>query len=318
MTTMHIRSAGKTSTVELTSRFIQIMHGVFGEKGRVFLAQLPALLEECAERWELELLPPFELSLNYVAPARRPDGTEVVLKLGVPHPEFTTEVAALKYYEGSGAAKLYEADASRGIILMERVRPGSMLGLLDDDEESMRLAVDVMKALWRPLPTEHAFPTLHRWMGALLDDERRRVTAQVLGYGPIDEAAAVARELIASQAAPVLLHGDLHQWNILSSERVPWLAIDPKGVAGEAAYEPAALMRNPMPKVLTWPDLDRVTERRLDQLSEMLGFDRWRLAAWNWVQGVLSVCWDIEGNDPNIRQFMPLVEAGEAAYRRAT
>ncbi len=38
--------------------------------------------------------------------------------------------------------------------------------------------------------------------------------------------------------------GDLHHENILAAERAPWLAIDPKGVIGEPAYEMGALLRN--------------------------------------------------------------------------
>src|SRR6266567_6137524 len=41
----------------------------------------------------------------------------------------------------------------------------------------------------------------------------------------------------ASSAEPVLVHGDLHHDNVLSSARAGWLAIDPKGVAAEPAYE---------------------------------------------------------------------------------
>jgi len=41
----------------------------------------------------------------------------------------------------------------------------------------------------------------------------------------------------------VVLHGDLHHFNILSSgDR--WLAIDPKGIIGEPEFEPAAYLEN--------------------------------------------------------------------------
>lgn len=46
-------------------------------------------------------------------------------------------------------------------------------------------------------------------------------------------------ELCASAAAPALLHG-----NVLTAIREPRLAIDPKGVVGERAYEAGALLRN--------------------------------------------------------------------------
>ena len=77
-------------------------------------------------------------------------------------------------------------------------------------------------------------------------------------------------------APPVVLHGDLHHFNILAAERQPWLAIDPKGVVGEPVYETGALLRNPWPDLLSLPDPGRILARRVDQLAEELGFDRAR------------------------------------------
>jgi streptomycin 6-kinase len=101
-------------------------------------------------------------------------------------------------------------------------------------------------------------------------------------------------ELIASSAAPVVLHGDLHHWNILAAERAPWLALDPKGVVGEPAYEIGALLRNPIHDIAHWPNARRVLARRVDQFAETLGFDRQRLIGWGIAQAVLSACWDLE------------------------
>ena len=37
------------------------------------------------------------------------------------------------------------------------------------------------------------------------------------------------------------MHGDLHFANALRSDREPWLAIDPKGYAGTAAFDAATI-----------------------------------------------------------------------------
>jgi streptomycin 6-kinase len=95
-------------------------------------------------------------------------------------------------------------------------------------------------------------------------------------------------------AAPVVLHGDLHHDNIVAATRAPWLAIDPKGVVGEPAYETGALLRNPMPQLLAMPDPARLTRRRVDQLAGELGFDRARIRGWGLAQAVLSAWWSIE------------------------
>ncbi len=55
----------------------------------------------------------------------------------------------------------------------------------------------------------------------------------------------LAQELLLSQGEPVLLHGDLHHYNLLQHQDT-WLAIDPKGVVGEREFEIGAFLRNPV------------------------------------------------------------------------
>ncbi len=258
----------------------------------------------------MRVLPAFSLSYNYVAPVRLPNGAEAVLKLGVPNPELTTEIEALRYYDGAGAVQLFDADATDGILLMERVRPGMPLAHLGDDDAATMIAADVMRRLWRPLSAGHPFPDLRRWTRSL-----RRYAEQSPPRGNALPALLVARsndllaDLLASQPPPTLIHGDFHHWNILQAEREPWLAIDPKGVAAEPAFEVGPLVYNPVPRVLSWPDIRRVTARRLDLLADHLALDRQRLAACAFVATLLSACWDIEDGGAVPPGFFRIAEA---------
>jgi streptomycin 6-kinase len=281
----------------LPSHFVETVLALHGQRGKVWLRDLPLLLERCARRWDLsEIDPPFHLSYNYVAPAVRADGAEVVLKLGIPHPELLTEIDALRHYGGRGSVRLLDFDREEGILLLERLRPGRMLLELAerDDEAATAIAAGVMERLWRPAPEEHAFPTVERWARGL---ERLRAHFDG-GTGPfpaalVERAEALFAELLASQGEQVLLHGDLHHYNILSAERQPWLAIDPKGVVGERAYETGALLRNPF-SLIERPDLQAITLRRVTQLAERLELDRARIAGWGFAQSVLSAWWLFE------------------------
>ncbi|MFL6336533.1 MAG: hypothetical protein ACJ754_24785 [Pyrinomonadaceae bacterium] len=77
-----------------------------GEAGRVWLSQLPGLVERCAARWSLTVGPPFpSLSYNYAAPAEGARGERYVLKVGVPVAELLSEVEALRLFDGRGAAR---------------------------------------------------------------------------------------------------------------------------------------------------------------------------------------------------------------------
>ncbi len=288
---------------------------LYGETGIEWLNRLPSLLADCAQRWSLRVLPPFDpLSYNYVAPAVRADGTDVVLKLGVPNPELLTEIEALRLFDGCGIVRLLDADPDQGILLLERLKPGTLLSSLADDAQATSIAAQVMQQLWRPAPESHPFPTVSRW-AAGLQRLRDRFDG---GTGPfpaawVERAERLFAELIESMGEPVLLHGDLHHFNILAAERQPWLALDPKGVVGEPEYEVGALLRNPFPHILGVPQASRVLARRVDQLAEELGFDRERLVGWGVAQAVLSAWWSFEdhghGWEPGIALAEILAES---------
>jgi len=119
---------------DLPARFTRTIGATWGEPGRQWLSALPALLEDCARRWSLTLAPPFpNLTFNYVAPVALSDGTEAVLKVGVPNNELHAEAAALRAFDGRGSVRLLESDADAGVLLLERLRPGVVLTTLADE-----------------------------------------------------------------------------------------------------------------------------------------------------------------------------------------
>jgi len=194
-------------------------------------------------------------------------------------------------------ARVFEADSERGAMLLERLKPGETLIHLcsEHDARATSIAASVMRRFWKPLPSNHTFLPVPEWAKGL---SRLRLRFNG-GTGPfpsatVSEAERLFQELLSSMEETVLLHGDLHHENILSAEREPWLAIDPKGVAGEAAYEAGALIRNPLPWLLEQPDSARITCRRLDQLADELGLNRERLRKWSFAQAVLSGWWSYE------------------------
>ena len=277
----------------IPENFAQTIVELYGDNGAAWLQQLPALLDEFAQRWSLNLSTPFSLSYNYVAPAVRADGTAVVLKVGYPNRELRCEIDALQLYAGDGMVQLLDFDRARGVLLLERLQPGDMLSTLENDEAVTAIAADVMRKLWRPAPAEHSFPTVAEWAEGL---QRHRARFDG-GVGPLpkklfEEAEALFQTLLAANEAPMVLHGDLHHFNILRAQRQPWLAIDPKGLVGDPAYEVGAFLYNP--DLTNRPNLDQLLQRRVDQLAERLGFTRTRVRGWGVAQAVLSACWSLE------------------------
>jgi streptomycin 6-kinase len=298
---------------DIPQRFVRTMIELHGDAGQAWLSELPAMIAEYERRWAIRVAPPFaNLSYNYVAPAVRADGSAAILKLGMPHPELSSEIAALRLYDGNGCARLLEADPGGGALLIERLLPGGMLLDLAGDDEATRIAAQVMRALWRPAPPAPeavVLPTAARWAAGL---RRLRATYDG-GTGPlpadmVERAETLFAELLASSGAPLLLHGDLHHENILAAERAPWLAIDPKGLIGEAEYEVGSWMRNPLPRLLELSDVTATLARRFDILAETLDFDRQRMIAWSYAQAVLSAWWHIEDHGHGWEPTIALAE----------
>jgi streptomycin 6-kinase len=288
-----------TKELQLPKSFTRRIVEGFGTEGQDWLARLSKIVETCARRWSLTVLPHYEaLSYNYVAPVIRTDGVELVLKVGVPNPELWTEMEALTHFAGHGSVQLLEVDLELGAMLLERLKPGMMLVELEDDQEATSIVVQVMKRLWCSPPEHHNFLTVNKW-AAGLSRMRDRYNG---GTGPLPvdlvvKAESLFSELIESMDDTVLLHGDLHHYNILSAVREPWLALDPKGVIGEAAYEVGAMLRNPYPQLLENPDVKQITTLRVDQLAAELGFERQRIIGWGFAQAVLSAWWSVEDHN---------------------
>ena len=308
--------------MKLPSEFISTITNTYGEDGENLIANLPALIEDASQKWSLTNVEPVSnLSYNFVAYATSPltplrvGGGNVVLKIGLPHDGLKSEIATLHLFNGEGACRLIEADEEKGFLLLERLRPGAMLSTLEDDEEATHIAAEVMQKIWRTLDNV----TLSDSEGSLThqdglfgrDDHSLRVTKTDKfirlsewfeglhelramfdgGTGPLDEKLVArtersVRDFLIENHTPVLMHGDFHHFNILSSER-GWLVIDPKGVIGPAGYEVGPLMINP------WGSLsdgisDRLILRRVDILHEQLGWERERILEWSLAHGILS------------------------------
>ena len=253
--------------------------------GAEWLAALPGLAAECAEQWDLRLGDPFEpATISLVVPAERRDGMPAVLKITFPEYETEHEAAALAHWNGDGAARLLEADSGRRALLAERLAPARKLNSLPDEAVANTIAAGILQRLWsRPPAPDAPFMRLDEvvelWAAV---NEGRPPTQPRL----VDLAAGLVRELLSSPGEPVVLHQDSHTGNMLLDEQRGWLAIDPKPLVGERAFDCAALVRDRRKELMDEPRPLARIRRRLDQLSEQLELDRERIRGWAVVHAV--------------------------------
>ncbi len=270
--------------------------------GGKFLAVLPFLIQEISQRWGLsDIQPVSNLSYNFVAFAKR-GKEDVILKAGVPNRELTSGISALKLFNGDGVCQLLESDEERGLLLLERLKPGKMLAEVEDDDECTIIAAEVMKNLIfqgkgeMTSPLRNTFIQLSDWFGGL-----KKIYPHFNGgTGPflkeiLKRVESFLPELFADKNVK-LMHGDFHHFNILSSER-GWLVIDPKGVIGPVGYEVGPLMLNPWNSLSDRVSFQRRSERRVSILAERLGWERESIIHWSAAHAVLSAWWSIEDNE---------------------
>lgn len=286
----------------------------WGHDGARWLADLPRVLDDIAEDWDLATGAPYDLSYHYVAAVTCPDGTPAVLKLGVPTGDsLRCELPALAAFGGRGAVRLLRADLDRGALLLERAEPGWRARDLvpTRDAEATSAAVSVMRRL-------HAAP---RPTGAMPDALTQRaafddyLAAHPVG-GPLPRelvvrAAGLMRELSTSATGRVVLHGDLHHDNILRATREPWLAIDPHGIIGDPGYEIGALLYNPDPDDRD-EALAALVPSRVEQLADELAMPLDRVVAWGFVKAVMCDVWSAEDWSPSAN-MSPISRAFDVA-----
>ncbi|WP_404870242.1 aminoglycoside phosphotransferase family protein [Kitasatospora griseola] len=271
-----------------------------GEAGREWLAGLPGLVGELGERWECR--PDGEVGhgqVGIVVPVTVIDGTSAVLKVSFPHPGNVHEPDALDVWGGRGAVRLHRRDDPRFAMLLERADRRT---LADRPEVGVDEAVAVAGRLARRLAVA-APPGLPRlsdragqWAERLRDDADR--LPRPLPRRVVDAAIATVCELGPDQPG-TLVHGDLHFANILRAEREPWLAVDPKGQAGDPAFDAIALIRSRFEELLAADDLHRAVLRRLAIWAEAAELDHERVRRWAQARAVRAAHWGREHGDPD-------------------
>jgi streptomycin 6-kinase len=209
----------------------------------------------------------------------------------------------MNWYAGEGAATIFDRHGGTlfmewldGIPLGDAVRQGR------DEEATIALAT-VVSLLHRPraAPLPELLPLRDHFAPLFATNIRAwPYTARDL----FARAAGVALTLFDRPNAQVPLHGDLHHDNIISSAR-GWLAIDPRALLGDPAYEVANALNNPVGADELVKDPRRIATMS-ELLAQRLGFARKRILGWAAAHAALSACWSLEDEQPIAGQLAML------------
>lgn len=251
-----------------------------GISGADWLRRLPRLLGDLCDEWRLTPGEPVGWGYRAVVVPVATQAGPAVLKVSWPHHEAASEHLALRHWDGRGAVRLLRADPRRFALLLERLDPTDLRSLPDDD------ACEVIGTLLGQLraPAIARTPTLSAYVARQITkpppfdalprrfvDQGRRLAAELGGDPEVDAS---------------LVHSDLHYENVLRGDRQPWLAIDPKPMAGDRAFEVAPVLWNRVDELGTGSSFRWNVRRRLEVVCAASGVDEDRAKAWTIVRAV--------------------------------
>ena len=242
-------------------------------EGAMWLSRLPALIAAAVARWSLTIDEPVgrNATSSWVAPSVTRDGERAYLKIGFPHMEARDEIAGLAHWDGHGAVRLLDAAPEDHAMLLEACRPGVPLRSRSWPEQDTTVA-SVLHVLWRAnadAPLRPLSEMTRYWCDCALARVERWHDPGLIRAG-----LAELRTLPNDDAATVVLHTDLHAGNILSAERSPWLAIDPKPFVGDPAYDATQHLLNGRTRLAVAPT------RTIARFAEQLEVDAERVRRW--------------------------------------
>lgn len=197
--------------------------------------------------------------------------------------------------DGRGAARMLRRDGEASLIeratghgdLVELVRSGR-------DDEATRILCDAAArihaasgdVLGRDAPPRLIdLPTWYRHLFSYADE-----------LEPLHRRGAEFATLLLDDARDeVVLHGDLHHGNVLDFAERGWLAIDPKALLGERAFDYCNMLCNPSHDRAREPGR---LERQFGVVVAETGLEPGRLARWLVSWCALSSTWFALDDDP--------------------
>ena len=249
-----------------------------------WLCDLPALVDTLSVEWGFTVDHGFADGTEaFVAAVTMDDRSQAVLKLLIPRPDALEngEITVLQMANGDGCAALLRADPARRALLLERLGPSLHDLALPINRRHEILCATAM-AFWRPAVGAGLRTGAEK--GQWLIDS---ITTLWPAIGrpcselTITHAVECAHRRIAAHddSRAVLVHGDVHEWNVLQADD-GFKLIDPDGLIAEPEYDLGIIMREDADELLAAESVVESSWTRAHWLADRCGLDA--VATWEW------------------------------------
>lgn len=293
--------------MDLPLRVVAAINKSFPDTGNAWLERYPKYLAHLLERWQLTIEGRAETGwpTNVVYFVANQKGGPMVLKLGHPHPESTTERLVLNAanHQDLPIATLIDSDSDGNALLLKRIVPGTLLRESIRNGDDIRAALNLHQQL--PRAAIKGLPRYETWMAKAFTEYRAGTEAKADFLAKLTKA----EELFASLSQKdFLLHGDLHHENILKGP-TGWVAIDPKGVIGPKEMELRRFFHNFMEdeaEHFDLPSIQQVYKKRFELGSEVLPYSVQQLMEITFIDLTLALTWHINSDEDATRGLISL------------
>jgi len=279
------------------------------EAADMFLSRVDDLLEKYKVKWQLSQLsfmPTYTVNLLFCCDSALYG--PCIVKMCISGPEVVTETNCLRDYDGQGYVKLWDYDLSDNVLIMERVTPGTQMWDVDDYKERARLMGQIIKDLPFVKCEQGQYPTYKTWLegikSKLIDmssKEKQHNHIKLNGVEDaifyLNEALRIYGELKQTYNRNCLLHGDMHQENLLLNHRGGYTIIDPKGVIDDPVMETARFLLNEIPC-----EKEKIQEMAAI-MAPIIGIPEADILKSMFIDAALSNCWTLEEYFPTQEAF---------------
>lgn len=302
---MHIReSALKLDLDSLILPAVQQDLVIREPSARSWLQRLPSTLKEVCDMWQLTPLEALHggragCVLKVESPERFGEGNFKVLKITLSSGRATQEAAALECFAPGGVTPTVAGvDPAAGALLMDWVKANTTLravkelslGALPPPDEIGRLSYMLLQLRGSSQIVGNnlellAVPTLEEFHNQRLHaaGALREVARGTRPPTPADLRRAIATleflEASGRDTRRTLIHGDLNSGNVLGGS-APLIAIDPRPLRGDPAYDTA---------VLALKRGEKVAEKTARLLASVTGDDLERVLCWLFIARVSRI-----------------------------
>jgi streptomycin 6-kinase len=266
------------------------------EENHSYYNKVKSELNIYAEKWALSQLEVIDDGkASCVLKAVSKQYGSVILKKRETVKTIEDEFNTLSEYNGRHFCKVYEVDLEHGILLEEQVQPGTELIKETSLDQRLKVFCSIYKELHIEPSNPYKYPTYYDWVNKIATYMQTREDHRQLCMH-MKKAEEICKELISLYPRKMLLHGDLHHYNILQNDHNGYTLIDPKGVIGDPIFDLPRFLLNEMEDEINQVLFDKINHA-ITVIGDKLGIPTEIIKKTFYIEMAMAECWRVEDGE---------------------